>query len=180
MVRHELSRRDARRIAVRAQWLHADRPTRLLPLVRHISLLQLDPTAAVAPSADVVLWSRLGSGYDPVELARAVQERTLIELRATLRPAEDLALYRCRDGHLAGNRPAADWQEDQRDWVRANDACRREILQRLADSGPLRSRELPDTRLAGEPSNRCHSRTPSQSKYPRIRVLIGSSRTPEA
>jgi uncharacterized protein len=32
-----------------------------------------------------------------------------------------------------------------RDWVRANDACRRDILDRLAASGPLRSRDLPDT-----------------------------------
>jgi len=80
-----------------------------------------------------------------VELARAVQERTLIELRATLRPAEDLALYRAEMATRPGTGPLRDWQEDQRDWVRANDACRREILQRLADSGPLRSRELPDT-----------------------------------
>lgn len=80
MARHELSRQDARRIAVRAQWLHADRPTQILPLVHRITLLKIDPTAAVAPSADLVLWSRIGSRYDPGELVRAVQERTLIEL----------------------------------------------------------------------------------------------------
>lgn len=144
VVRHELSRRDARRIAVRAQWLHADRPTRLLPLVRHITLLQFDPTAAVAPSAELVLWSRIGAGFDPAELGRAVQERTLLELRATFRPAEDLALYRAEMATWPGTGPLRDWQEQQRDWVQANGACRREILQRLTASGPLTSRELPD------------------------------------
>jgi uncharacterized protein YcaQ len=38
-----------------------------------------------------------------------------------------------------------DWQVHHRDWVSANDACRRDILARLASSGPLPSRELPDT-----------------------------------
>lgn len=38
-----------------------------------------------------------------------------------------------------------DWQQEQRDWVKVNDACRRDILQRLDASGPLRARELPDT-----------------------------------
>ena len=35
-------------------------PTGLLELVRYLSLLRLDPIAAVAPSADLVVWSRLG------------------------------------------------------------------------------------------------------------------------
>jgi uncharacterized protein len=37
------------------------------------------------------------------------------------------------------------WRASQRDWVRANDACRRDILDRLGAAGPLPSRELPDT-----------------------------------
>jgi hypothetical protein len=139
-----LSRRDARRVAIRAQWLHRDRPSDLLDLVRHITLLQLDPTAAIAPSADLVAWSRLGSRYDPAELDRALDKRALIEFRATLRPAADIALYRAemeywRTGELAG------WQLSQRNWMQANDACRRDILDRLSAAGPLTSRELPDT-----------------------------------
>jgi uncharacterized protein len=51
---HELSRVDACRIAVQAQMLDAERPAGLLDLVRHLTLLQLDPIAAVAPSADLV------------------------------------------------------------------------------------------------------------------------------
>ena len=34
---------------------------------------------------------------------------------------------------------------ERRDWVKANDACRRDILKRLKASGPLPMRELPDT-----------------------------------
>ena len=38
-----------------------------------------------------------------------------------------------------------DWQEDRRDWVKANNACRRDILERLRADGPLPTSELPDT-----------------------------------
>src|SRR6478736_9702878 len=37
------------------------------------------------------------------------------------------------------------WRASYRDWVLANDACRLDILERLGASGPLPSRELPDT-----------------------------------
>ncbi len=68
---HELSRLDARRIAVRAQLLDAgaieERPGPV-DAVRRLTLLQIDPTAAVAPNADLVLFSRLGSSYLPADL----------------------------------------------------------------------------------------------------------------
>ena len=145
MAAHQLSKQDARRIAVRAQWLHADRPTQLLPLVRHITLLQIDPTAAIAPSADLVLWSRIGTTYDTATLVGALRDRTLIELRATLRPAGDLALYRADMATLRDTGQLTGWRKQQHAWVQANDACRRDILRRLTDNGPLPSRELPDT-----------------------------------
>jgi hypothetical protein len=44
-----LSRGQARRIAVRAQLLDAARPDDLLTMVRQLTLLQIDPTSAVAP-----------------------------------------------------------------------------------------------------------------------------------
>ena len=72
MVVHKLSRVDARRIAVRAQVLDSRRPTDLLDVVRRLTLLQLDPTAAIAPNADLVAWSRLGSSYSPVDLDTAL------------------------------------------------------------------------------------------------------------
>jgi uncharacterized protein len=58
---HELSRADARRIAVRAQLL------------------------------------------DPAELRAALEKRTLLELRAMIRPSEDLAYWLELDLALAGD-----------------------------------------------------------------------------
>jgi len=142
---HELSPRDARRIAVRAQLLDRRRPASLLDVVRHLTLLQIDPTAAVAPSADLVAWSRVGSSYAPAELATALREGTLLELRGMIRPREDLALYRAEMAAWWNLTGLLDWQEEQRDWVRANDACRREILDRLDGEGPLPLSSLPDT-----------------------------------
>jgi hypothetical protein len=146
MTVHELSLADARRIAVRAQLLDRARPDGLLDTVRRLTVLQVDPVSAIAPNADLVPWSRLGSAYQPAGLADALSVRTLIELRAFIRPAEDLALYRADmaawDGATPGQVPG--WHGRVRDWVRANDVCRRDILERLAAAGPLPSREFPD------------------------------------
>jgi hypothetical protein len=136
---HRLTKAQARRIAVRAQLLDTRRPTELLTVVQQLTLLQIDPTAAVAPSADLVAWSRLGSAYRPDHLKRALeQDRKLFELDALVRPMSDLGLY------LAG---AADWPsyEQQRAWLRDNDRFRRDILDLLGSSGPLSSRDIPDT-----------------------------------
>ena len=126
-------------MAVRAQMLDARRPTELLAVVQQLTLLQIDPTAAIAPSADLVAWSRLGSAYEPAELSQALeQDRTLFEFDALVRPMSDLGLY------LAG---AADWPsyDGQRAWLRDNDRFRRDILELLGSSGPLSSRDIPDT-----------------------------------
>lgn len=142
---HELSRTDARRIAVRAQLLDSTTPKDLLELVRQLTILQLDPTAAIAPNADLVAWSRLGSSYSPRDLVTALESRDLIELQALIRPREDLALFRSEMAEWPGRGELRDWQKFRRDWVKANDACRLDILDRLEVSGPLTSRELPDT-----------------------------------
>jgi len=91
---HRLTKAQARRIAVRAQLLDAPRPTELLTVVQQLTLLQIDPTAAIAPSADLVAWSRLGSAYQPAHLQQAPeQDRTLFEHNALVRPMSDLGLY---------------------------------------------------------------------------------------
>ena len=144
---HELSRADARRIAVRAQLLHADRPTDLIDLVRHVNVLQVEPTAAIAPSAEVVAWSRLGASFDRADLEAAIVTGALVELRSMLRPAADIALFRAEMAAWPGPGELTEWQEDQRDWLETNDDCRRDILEKLYDEGPLPSRELPDTTL---------------------------------
>jgi uncharacterized protein YcaQ len=136
---HRLTKAQARRIAVRAQLLDAPRPADLITVVQRLTLLQLDPTAAIAPSADLVIWSRLGSAYQPAELKQALeQDRTLFEHNALVRPMGDVGLY------LAG---AADWPtyDSIRAWLDGNDSFRLDILEQLASSGPMSSRDIPDT-----------------------------------
>jgi uncharacterized protein YcaQ len=145
MTTHRLSRVQARRIAVRAQWLHRDRPPGLLELVRQLTLLQVDLTPAVAPSADLVAWSRLGLSYSPADLESALGDQRLVELRGMIRPAEDLALYRADMADWDKRGEAGGWRRARRDWVAANKGCRLDILDRLRTDGPLPARELPDT-----------------------------------
>jgi uncharacterized protein len=142
---HELSRAEARRIAVRAQLLTKERPTELHETVRQLSLLQLEPTRAIAPSADLVLWSRLGSSYSPQDLRDALDELSLIELRGTVRPAEDLALYRAEMAEFPGAGEVRTWRQSVNEWVLTNNACRQDILELLRADGPLPASELPDT-----------------------------------
>jgi uncharacterized protein YcaQ len=121
--------------------------TDLVAVVRQLTLLQIDPTAAVAPSADLVAWSRLGSSYQPVHLQQALEhDRTLVEFNAMVRPMSDLGL------HLAGKQ-AWPTRETSRDWLRVNDPFRRDILDRLGTSGPLLSRDIPDTSVVAWPSS---------------------------
>ncbi|MBO9522234.1 MAG: YcaQ family DNA glycosylase [Nocardioidaceae bacterium] len=141
---HRLTRDDARRIAVQAQLLTAVRPAGLLDVVRQLTLLQVEPTAAVAPSAEVVAWSRLGPAFRARELDEAVAAGTLVELFSMLRPAEDIALYRAEMAAWPGPEPRA-WERRIAGWLEANDGCRREILTKLYDEGPLPRSELPDT-----------------------------------
>jgi uncharacterized protein YcaQ len=142
---HHLSRIEARRIAVRAQCLDRARPAGLLDLVRQLTLLQVDNTSAVAPSADLVLWSRLGSEFSLAELETALGNQRLVELQGMIRPSEDLALYRADMADWPGRGELNEWREYQRDWVHANNGCRLDILSRLREDGPLPARELPDT-----------------------------------
>ena len=136
---HRLTKMQARRIAVRAQLLDARRPTDLLTVVRQLTLLQIDPTAAIAPSADLVAWSRLGSTYRPDDLRESLEhDRTLFEHNALVRPMSDLGL------HLAASRTSRS-HERTHAWIRDNDRFRRDILKLLGSSGPLSSRDIPDT-----------------------------------
>ena len=136
---HELTAKQARRIAVRAQLLDAPRPRDLPAVVERLTFLQIDPTNAVAPSADLVAWSRLGSSYRPEHLTQALErDRTLFESNALIRPMSDVGLF------LAGARGRRT-HETVQEWLRANDRFRRDVLRVLQRSGPLTSRDIPDT-----------------------------------
>ena len=129
---HSLTRKQARQIAVRAQLLDAPRPKDLLAVVERLTFLQIDPTAAVAPSADLVAWSRLGSSYRREHLTQALErDRTLFESNALIRPMSNVGLY------LAGTRGRRT-HETVRAWLRANDRFRRDVLGLLERGGRKR------------------------------------------
>src|SRR3954453_12319118 len=142
---HQLCRRDARRIAVRAQLLTQERPSDLVETVRQLSLLQIEPTSAIAPSAELVLWSRFGSAFRPHELWDAVDEQRLGEGPQTLGAPEDVALFRAEMDRWRESEELSGWQRSATEWVLANNECRRDILDRLRADGPLPTSELPDS-----------------------------------
>jgi uncharacterized protein len=141
----ELSRAEARRVAVRAQLLTLPRPTDLLDVVRHLTVVQLEPTRPIAPSADLVLWSRIGASYALGDLRDALDEQRLVEIDGRARPAEDIALLRADMDAWPGPEPRTPYEEAQLAWVEANDSCRRDLLERLRGDGPLPASALPDT-----------------------------------
>jgi uncharacterized protein YcaQ len=146
-----LTRTDARRIAIRAQLLSASRPTDLQALVSHLTFLQLDPTSVLAPSADLVAWSRLGDTYRPEDLQQAVEhDRLLFEhrsqptpvesLTAVVRPMSDLDLFLA---DMLAYRESGSGARLQ--WMAANTDFRQRVLDLLRERGPLASRDIPDT-----------------------------------
>ena len=140
-----LSAQQARRIAVRAQLLSAARPNDVLDTVRHLGFLQVDLTNVVVQHADLALWTRLGEAYEPDDLEELVGDGALVEHKAHLVPSEDIALHQGDMDLWPGEPPLKEWQEDLRDWVAANDACRHDILALLRAEGPTPARDLPDT-----------------------------------
>lgn len=145
MAPRSLTRAEAQRIAVRAQLLDEDRPVDLVETVRRLTSVQVDGTKAVAPSADLVLWTRLGLGYAPTHLVEALRAHTLIEFRNRIRPADDLPLLRADMTAWRTGRDLPAWGGQRVEWVEANAAFRRDVLARLEESGPLTSRAIPDT-----------------------------------
>ncbi|MGI8578541.1 MAG: hypothetical protein ACR2KG_11675 [Nocardioidaceae bacterium] len=78
--------------------------------MRRLTLLQNDLTAAVAPSAALVGWSRLGSSCPRKAVTEAVEEQSLIYLHGMLRPAEDLVLYRAEMAEWPGADEVPYWR----------------------------------------------------------------------
>jgi uncharacterized protein YcaQ len=139
--RIEVTREEARRIAVRAQLLDGS-ATSVLDTVRQLGYLQIDPITTVAPPQHLVLWSRLGSAFDRAELDRLLwEERMLVEWRAFIWPIDVLPLLQARMRRKRGRAP-----ENGRanGFLAENAAFRRYVLRQLKQRGPLLSREIED------------------------------------
>jgi uncharacterized protein YcaQ len=132
---HQLTRHEARRIVLRATMLDARRPTDLLTMVEHLTALPVEPTRAIAPSYDLVPWSRLGSSYEPADLDDLLEQRAVYDDGDGIRPMADLRL------HLAEMERYPPWDR-ARDWLDANELFRNEVLDALDAEGPLPSRAV--------------------------------------
>jgi uncharacterized protein YcaQ len=135
---HSLTRAQARRIALRATMLDAERPTDLMTVVERLTALPVEPTKAIAPSYDLVSWSRLGAAYEPGDLDDLLAGRELYEDADGIRPMADLRL------HLA-DMAAFPSYDEVRDWLEANELFRNEVLDVLDADGPLPSRQVKAT-----------------------------------
>jgi uncharacterized protein len=134
----EVTREEARRIAVRAQLLDGSAKD-VLSTVRHLGFLQLDPIAAVAPPQHLVLWSRLGS-FEIAELERLLwEEKKVFEWNAFIWPIEDLPLIRARMREPWGHYK---WQRWAKEFLNEQSGLRRYVLRELERRGPLLSRDL--------------------------------------
>jgi len=136
----EVSREEARRIAVRAQLLDGSASS-IVDTVRRLGFLQLDPISTVAPPQHLVLFSRLGATYDRAELDRLLwDEKQLFEWNAFLWPRESLPIIQARMRRRDNYRGV--WAQRVADFLRANASFRRYLLRELRDRGPLLSRDL--------------------------------------
>ena len=135
-------------MAVRAQLLDAPARRRgldVLEVVRALTMVQVDLTTRVAPSAELVLWSRLGGGLDRGELTDRCEEQRLVEISMRLVHHADVALHRAEMAVW----PDADlhdaYEHQAWEWVLDNGGCRADVLERLRADGPLPATALPDT-----------------------------------
>jgi uncharacterized protein len=136
----EVTREEARRIAVRAQLLDGS-ASGVLDTVRRLGFLQIDPISTVAPPQYLVLWSRLGP-YERGELDRLLDQRELYEWNAFIWPKEDLPLIQAQMRERWGPTKRDRWAME---FLKEQSALRRYVLRELKRRGPLPSRELEHT-----------------------------------
>jgi uncharacterized protein YcaQ len=141
-----VSLEDARRIAVAAALLGAPplRPAidSVLSVARHFGGIQIDPTRTVERTQHLVLWSRIRD-YDRELLDRVLAERREYEYVAFVMTPDRLPELRhwARVGY---DGPGA-WRKKARDFINANAAFRKSILDQLRANGPMQSRQFDDS-----------------------------------
>ena len=137
-----LTRKRAAQLAIMGQLLDAERPRAIVETVQRLGRVQMDPTAVVARTEHLVLYSRLGA-FDRADLDRLLyKDKRLFEYFAFICAMSDLPIYRhtmkrVRDGKSY-------WAGYLRRWMRQNPAFERSVLRQLA-RGPRKSREVIDS-----------------------------------
>jgi uncharacterized protein len=149
-----ISATTARRLAITRQRLAgpSGKPTAdgILEVVRDLGCLQLDPTSVVAPSHQLVIFSRVGP-YQRKHLDTLLwDERRLFEAwahAASIVLTEHYPIHRWITRRYASGKWS--WTPRALAWVKANDALRRSILRQLREHGPLPSRAFEDASSVG-------------------------------
>jgi uncharacterized protein YcaQ len=143
-----------RRLAIRNQRLAGPvaraKPTArdLLETAKALRCLQLDPTAVVARSHLLVLFSRHGAFDETLFEEVAYGERTLFEYwahEASYGLSEDLPIHRYAMRPPSGGA----WRARQNAWWDGEADFRAHILERLNEEGPLRARDIEDRATVG-------------------------------
>ena len=137
-----LTRRRAAQLAIMAQLLDAERPRGIVETVQRLGRVQMDPTAVVARTEHLVLYSRLGA-FDRAELERLMwKDRKLFEYFAHICAMSDLPIYRHTMRRVRDGRSY--WAGYLRRWMVQNPAFERGVLRQLA-RGARKSREIVDS-----------------------------------
>jgi uncharacterized protein YcaQ len=154
-----ISATTARRLAISRQRLagKTSKPNAdgIFDVVKDLGFLQLDPTNVVAPSHQLVVFSRVGP-YQPKHLETLLwDERRLFESwahAASIVVTEHYPIHRWFMHRVAAGKgfwhgfTASGERQAQRvlAWMKANDSLRRSILRQIRERGPLPSRAFED------------------------------------
>jgi uncharacterized protein YcaQ len=143
-----------RRLAIRNQRLAGPAPRKrptaddLLETVKALRCLQLDPTAVVARSHLLVLFSRHGAFDEATFEQIAYERRDLFEYwahEASYVLSEDLPIHRYAMKAPEGGA----WRAKQNQWWDTEADFRTHIVERLQQEGPLRARDIEDRAQVG-------------------------------
>ncbi len=142
-----LTRDEARRIAVRAALLDADRPGDAVEVAEQIGKIKIDPTAVIAPCEHAMLWARIGWSYEPGQLKKAVEtDRLIYEFDGEFVAASRIPyLWPTLRGRVLRAQSAQ--------WLEANLRFRDHVMKRLREDGPLLASDIEDTHQVARQSD---------------------------
>jgi uncharacterized protein YcaQ len=139
-----ISLADTRRLVISSQHLAGPRVTAdkngILQIIRDLGCVQIDPINIVAPSHQIVLWSRLGQ-YDLSDLNQLLwEEHQLLEdwgHCTSIVPTSDYPIFKTLKREW---KPPLKFQH----WLSNNQKLRRYILTEIRQHGPLPTAHFKD------------------------------------